>query len=710
MGTEFNKISRKLFSAMCPVSECHEGKPSDRYVDYKLYESYFNLLGRFVEFESQFYAIKSGCKTWSREFEIDGCRYEVKTLDNLVPHTFEDLGSFSQTYLPEGYIRADSGDGESMPVSFAEFYETIQKNPELLCKFDKEFAKAEKFDITGEYFSDLRIIFANTLSAMHAIAADAGAFNKMLNLLGEHHPAIRDFLLETYKSCDGLSQVLEHQALITLKEREKEKLARPKTLEDVVDEGIWASFASAAKKVACTLPGLLMVATSASAAVGSSSQHSNSHGKIPVPTDYKMPCFDIADTEKFLPGTPQKISNPAAGDDNNVANNHANGLSDQQQFTAGGKPIVFYNEVAGPDGFIYKQYWLYYTDNPAYVIMPGFKDHHAHDWEVITDKCTSSGGFIERAVSFHVKFNGLQLERGWKFINNCDEEILVEVGGHAMSPSTLDFGNLFNFVVKDPANNEDLHPVFEYPIYTKSLLPGSYAVVSMQSIIDNSQLDSQDRYKTEGYPDAASTALGDASKVPWKSNVFNEPWKIFDDKSQSEAKTWINSIEGSNLEARLVYKGSRHVLGMENNVEKADIPGVYVKSGSNIFLASDFTGSYDNAQLEIYGTADSHYKIDMCVTKNVNGESVAEGRTIEKDIKKGETQVIKLNSADLQPTVEGDNSNQSSSISWSLLGMVGIVAGTLAAAGISYHYMQHRKKQTGQNDSPEQQAGMTKTN
>jgi len=545
---------------------------------------------------------------------------------------------------------------------------------------------------------------------MHAVAANEEAFGNVLNLFEKYHPNISNFLAETYNSCKGISKLLEHQAGLMFEERNAKKLARPETLEDVLESSqVFERIASFVKKASITIPGLLMIASNGAAAIHSSNSTATEHhggAKIPYGSThdgkpmfppYQQPAFSLSEQE-LLQGTPQNITNPVAGDDGNVANNHANGLTDLQQFiTADGKRVIFSNNVTGPDGFIYREYWLYYTDNPAYVIAPGFKDHHAHDWEAVIDKCTSDGKFVERATSYHVKLNGLQLERGWKFTNNNVNTIIIESAGHAMSTDDKDFFNPFDLVVKDTVNNEDLHPTF-HPSGYYLLLPACgenysgtmyYKTVNMQFIIDDSQLDANERYKTEGYPGAASINFGDASKVPWKSAVYSAPWQIFDDKGKSEAKTWQNKISGDNLEARIVAKGSRLVLGEENGVQKADIPGVYVKSGNEIFLASDFTNSYNNAQLEIYGKENSHYKITMYVTKNIDGQSVAEEKTIEKDVKKGETQIIKLNSADLQPVVTGDSS-QSTEPPWGLIGAG--IAGLLTALGLGSYLLKRRKQ------------------
>jgi 3',5'-cyclic AMP phosphodiesterase CpdA len=267
MEKSFNEASRKLFSAYCPISECENGKPSNRYVDYKIYESYFNLLDRFAEFKPQVDAINSGKKVWHSEFEINGKKYTTKTLDKLTQHNYGDSASFSTAYLPEGYVRVETEDSvEFFP--FAELHNEIRKSPEQLEKFDKAFVKAQKSDITDEYFSDLRLIFANTLAPMCAIAKDEVAFNKMLGLVGTYHPEIINFVYETYNSPKGLSQILEHQADISLKELRE----RPETLEDVLETGILAKIATAVKRVSTTIPGLL-VATAA----GAVATHSNSH-------------------------------------------------------------------------------------------------------------------------------------------------------------------------------------------------------------------------------------------------------------------------------------------------------------------------------------------------------------------------------------------------------------------------------------------------
>ncbi len=1040
MKKEFNQASRSLFSAQCPVTECKEGKPSNKYLELKIYDSYFNLLDNFAEFKTQFDAIsKQGHRVWHSEFEINDVKYTIKALDNQILHTFSDEnGDFSTVFLPEGYVKIETADNVEWK-SFAELHKELRQDEKLLNKFDEAFVKAEKTEITDEYFSDLRIIFANSLSPMHALAKDEVSFNKMLGLIGTYRPEIIDFVFETYNSPKGLSQILEHQADISLKEL---RATRPAALEDVLEAGMLQKFALAVKRGMTTLPGMLV----ATAGVAVAADHNAGHdadskdnniesnkdisqkpnpfsidngwekintsndiikslwghhyglahiskhdeilllqyhhatngffqtwvyhlnndtwenktssiqppepkepiiapanimlaydskndkvvyaeypsawvnqgkfetwvydvktniwtnkttgdepsaafegtrisydeesGKIvafPCPSNkppstcdytytydaasnkweskdtslkpasyyadfelfyvakegkvscisdkgrwsydaangnwenksgepqyvpesfifpssvsppefaydaqsnklimlahgfetwlydldknnwsdakplanipygelghYKLiydaksdrvistlifdeytnpsnfcpfevwqyyfstpaqsqtyPTFIIPDKEILMQGTPQQTNYPAAGDDNNVANNHANGLLDQQQFTAGGKPIVLYNEITGSDGYLYKQYILYETDNPVYVLMPGFKDHHAQDIEAVIDKCTLEGKVLERATSYHIKYGGGQFERGWKFTNDATKPVYIELAGHAMSANNKDFSNPFDIVVKDPANNEDLHPAF-YHKNGRTLTPENYVLMQLSKVVDNSQIDAYDRYKTEGYPEAAPIKFGDASKVPWKSTAFVSPWIIFNEKDKSEAKSWQNLIEGNNIEVRLVAEGSRLVLGEENGEKKADLPGTYVAEGNKTFLAADFS-SYDNVQLEICAKGDTHYKDTMYLTKNVNGQSVVEEKIIEKDIKKGETQIVKLNPDTLQPTItpgNGNNTNNpqgsNNSITWTY-----IAAGTAGiAAAIGIGYVIYRKRNPPKRPQP----------
>lgn len=274
MEKEFNKASRKLFSADCPISECKEGKPSNTYVELKVYESYFNLLDRFAEFKPQIDAITKRHKAWHSEFEIDGKKYTVKALDNKLAHNFTTNDTFSTVFLPEGYVKIESADNVEWKT-FAELHEALRCDAEKLNKFDEAFVKAQKTDITSEYLSDLRIIFANTLSPIHAVAKDGEAFGQLLNVIGTYHQEINNFLQETYKSSIGLSQLLEHQAGITLEERDAKKLARPETLEDVLEMGIFEKVAAAIKKASISIPGLLVATAS-----GAVATHSDSHDAV----------------------------------------------------------------------------------------------------------------------------------------------------------------------------------------------------------------------------------------------------------------------------------------------------------------------------------------------------------------------------------------------------------------------------------------------
>ena len=362
------------------------------------------------------------------------------------------------------------------------------------------------------------------------------------------------------------------------------------------------------------------------------------------------PTFILSAEERLLPGTPQLLANLSAGDDSNVTNNHQRGLSDQSQFTANGKPIIFFKESFGPNKHTYKQYWLAYTDNPAYAVIPTYNpivlDHHAFDFEAVIDHFDEKGNFVERATSYHVKVTGVSLEhilkfeRGWKFTKDQNAPIFVELAGHAMSTHRIDFLNPFALPVEDSSNGESLYAIFHHKT-GRTLAPKDYVIVPLEKMIDNKQLDSEGRLKTEGYPPAAPTKFGDAAKVPWKSQVFSAPWGIFSDMLSSMSNSWQTLIQGDGLEARLVVKGSRYVLGEENGAVKADFPGVFVKSGDQIFIASDF-GTFDNAQLEIFGTQNGTYTLSMSYSKLSNGQSASVSKEFSADISKGETQTVKI--------------------------------------------------------------------
>ena len=407
------------------------------------------------------------------------------------------------------------------------------------------------------------------------------------------------------------------------------------------------------------------------------------------------PTFILSAEEKLLPGTPEKLLNPVAGDDNNVANNHANGQKDQQQFIASGKPIVLYNRVVNPDDHsIYKEYWIYYTDNPATIIPKIKDDHHAHDWEVVIDKYTSDGKFVSRATSFHINPLGAS-GRGWLYVPDLNKPVLVELAGHAMTtdPNALKFPD---FIAKDSKNGEDLHPIYHHKD-GKILTPKDYALLNSQAINDDNQLDADGRYKTDGYPPAADAIFGDAAKVPWKETIYAEPWQVFDSPLQSGAKLWQNVIKGSGLEARFVVDSSK-VLGEQNGTEKADFYGAYTKSDSDILLSSDDFSSYGNVQLEIYGKESSHYKINMYVMNTAGGQSISEEKIVEKDIKKGETHIITLNPTNLQPIVKtpaNPDSGASSSVPPLAADIAMVAAGfflTLGTISQIKKYLKQRKE------------------
>lgn len=393
MVKEFNQASRKLFSALCPVTECKEGKPSNNYLELKIYESYFNLLDNFAEFKTQFDAINNGHKAWHSEFEINGVKYTIKALDNQTLHNFSDSNAgFSTVFLPEGYVKVETEDNVEWK-SFAELHKELRQNTELLNKFDEACVKAKRKDITDEYFSDLRIIFANTLSPMHAAAKDEVAFNKMLGTIGTYHTEIINFVFETYKSPTGMSQLLEYQADIGLKELQAKKQARPETLEDVLEVSLLNRLASAAKKGLTTIPGMLVATAGAAVAAHSDSTDAGHSNEIASKSDlHKLTAIDNCwenTSAANTPAMPVGVFYGAA-----YMPNHDEVFL--LKYCPGGSP--------GPKGFF--ETWVYHIDSntwenkttaqqPPKPDSTGANEIRAHDLNIVYDSKNDKVIFIE---------------------------------------------------------------------------------------------------------------------------------------------------------------------------------------------------------------------------------------------------------------------------------------------------------------------------
>ncbi len=643
----FNKSSRELFSRLCSVKECGEnGKPTQAYVRHKLAEACLNLFSDTLEIKSQLQAVeKEGSRAWSREFAIDDTQYTVKFLDKLG-------GEFN---LPAGHVAVEN-DKDAALLTIDQF---VSDRKIDLGKFWSEFNKAGSEDITDEYVSDLRSSVAQTLMPLHAAAADEAAFKKMLALIGQYEPNVYGVLMDNFKSLEGLSKVIEQQAESAL-EKKIIRCEEMQTLDDIIYLPTYSI--NARRAVAALVTYVMSAAGAAAISAHDNSEHpQESHDYSRYAQGIQKPTFELSGKEPCLPCTPINLTNPPAGLDYYVCSNHEHGIEDQTQFlTKSGQCIVFTSEANGPNNEHYKEYWLYYTDNPVYVIAPGFRDHHGNDFEVVVDKYTSDGQFVERAMSYHVKLNGHSFERGWRFTNDPTLPIKVELAGHAMSTNDKDFFNPFCIIAKDPIydeifypadpiRDENLYPAFHHEKQNGRVLkPGDYVEVDL-SVLPNEpfsslyMVDQYDRYMVDTRFEIPKS-FGDASKVPWHTEDYSKPWKIFDNKDSTISKYWQSLIEGKDIEARLVAQGSRIVMGEENGVPKADNYGTYVKSGDQIFIASDFS-NYGVVQLEIQAKADTHYKVRQVFSNLENGQTVPLEKSYEMDIKKGEVQAITIDSA-----------------------------------------------------------------
>lgn len=264
----FNENSRKLFSALCPLHDCEDGKPSNEYLENKLLEAYQNLLLTIPETANEINAIEKGAKAHSKEFDVRGDYFATKTLDVLEPYPNEK--SKTVTLLPKGHVAIYSSNKPALR-SIADFVHSVD-DKKYLQEFWAAFVQAKQEDITLEYISDNRIILANTLSPLHAAASSEHAFEQVLELIGKYHPEIYGFLMHTFHSPKGLAKVIEHQASLAL----EKPIVKEQNLEIVIQPSL-------KKTLALVVPALMALTAGVSAV---SSHHIDTQNKdhtIPIP-------------------------------------------------------------------------------------------------------------------------------------------------------------------------------------------------------------------------------------------------------------------------------------------------------------------------------------------------------------------------------------------------------------------------------------------
>lgn len=286
----FNKNSRKLFSALCPLHDCEDGKPSNEYLENKLLDAYQGLLSIMPETVNQINALEQGAKACSKEFSVKENNFITKTLNILEPHY--DEKSRITTLLPKGYLAIDSSSGSAL-LSIADFV-CSENDKQYLQDFWSAFTQARQEDITQEYLSDVRINLANTLLPLHAAASSENAFEQMLELISKYHPEIYGFLMHTFHSPKGLAKVIEHQASLAL----EKPIVKEQNLERVVQPSL--------KALSLVIPALMAMTAGASAislhSVGTQAEdhtipipYSNPISKNSVVLEASDALYDIAD-------------------------------------------------------------------------------------------------------------------------------------------------------------------------------------------------------------------------------------------------------------------------------------------------------------------------------------------------------------------------------------------------------------------------------
>ena len=269
----FNKNSRELFSELCPVTECEQGKPTNEYVLQKVNSAYQNLVLRWEEFKPFIEAINEGKAVWQRNFSINKHEYKTVTLDDmLVAHEFVNKNNTKQgvCFLPPGYAGILTQE-DGAEIRFDEVYKALGYGDEFLPildadikdrekhfeEFGQKFDAAPALSITREFYSDMCALLAQTLQPFHAAARNKKAFEQMLDVIGEERPEVYNFLIQNYGSAEGLSKIIEHEA--------NKQLAIGVQREDAKDnEGI----SLPTKLASIIFPSLIALAGWAGAAAG----------------------------------------------------------------------------------------------------------------------------------------------------------------------------------------------------------------------------------------------------------------------------------------------------------------------------------------------------------------------------------------------------------------------------------------------------------
>ncbi|MEM2873915.1 MAG: hypothetical protein QW063_00445 [Candidatus Nanoarchaeia archaeon] len=315
-------------------------------------------------------------------------------------------------------------------------------------------------------------------------------------------------------------------------------------------------------------------------------------------------------------------------DDNDVFNNHAMKNTSLLLY----KKTIIYNR----EKFI--EWWLYLPDNPVCLVAINrnciVPDHHTHDWEVVIDRYTEDGVFIERATSFHVKVPGIN--PGWLF-SKTPSNVYVEAGGHGLSPTDI-FSTKIRTSI-DPTNNETLFGVKSLNL-RKSV---NINLISSMDYLESKLGEKNKQYETNGYPPAASMLLGERALNPWHQSVYAQPWTVFEDGLLAQkSQAAILSIDTKGPIETSVKIGNS-LLGLVDGEPKAEIHGAYYKeSGSEkiIVVLDDYT-NVDT--ITIKGTDSGPYTIDIEYVDTSNlGFPVIKKESINQMISSGQKHIVKL--------------------------------------------------------------------